>query len=105
MNEINYIAVPRSGDIVGMTAPGETPETFTITSKNDLAIWRTFNRANKDHHKACMSFLKDAKTFENYDHYAEAFNWAVENMRALYGAEIFSKWHARTTWVCKKEVI
>ena len=99
---LDYIAIARSGDIPGMTNPGEPPETFNITTKEELTLWRVFNRTSKDYVEMCdlvvrasckgpSRLLNKART---------AFYDANEALQNYYGENVFSKWHGRTTWVC-----
>mgnify|MGYP003634622535 CR=1 FL=1 len=102
-NSITHIAIARSGDIVGMSNPGEV-ETFDISDSVTFKAWRAFNRLNKQYHAAMSVFLnsggKESHTVP--EGVREDFYNAYGDMQALYGEDGFSKWHARTTWVVKK---
>jgi hypothetical protein len=103
MAKVNYIAIAREGDIPAMTNPGEPPETFDITTKEELTLWRAFNRTRKDYQELCSLSVwagcRGPRRLLNKSR--TAFYDAYEAIQNYYGEEVFSKWHARTTWVCK----
>jgi hypothetical protein len=100
---LDYIAIAREGDIPGMTNPGEPPATFPVTTNEELKMWRDFNRANKDYLEHCdLSVRAGCKGPRRlFDKARTAFYDAYEALQQYYGENVFSKWHGRTTWVCK----
>ena len=103
-NEINYIAIARSGDLIGMAGKDEAPDTFAITTKAELKLWRTFNRANRVYLEACSDFVfagcpEDSRAVDGA---SDAFSDASQALRDYLGDDVWSKWHARTRWVAKK---
>jgi len=96
-----YLAVPRSGDIPGM---GGSDVSFSITTKNELAMWRAFNRANKDWLEISWVVVLAGRKAPRrlYDKLLGAYIRANDALKAHYGVELWSKYHSRTTWVVVK---
>ena len=102
---MTYIAIAKSGDLVGMANKGEIVS-IDVGSAGELRAWRKFNKVNKIY-LAAASFNVES----NFSDVASALFWAASEvfcetsakMREIYGEEVWNKWAARTTWVVKKK--
>tara|TARA_R110000823_G_C15851509_1_gene492210 strand:+ start:315 stop:665 length:351 start_codon:yes stop_codon:yes gene_type:complete len=112
-NEINYLAIAKTGDIPGMAGPDKTI-TFRITTKDELKIWRTFNRVNRLYRLALGNWTAAVLSGEN-DEVKSRLNSACHVIRQkvfipaalklrahLGGEDVWSKYHINTTWICRK---
>ena len=109
-NEINYLAIAKTGDIPGMAGPGKTI-TFRITTKDELKIWRTFNRVNRLYRLALGNWTAAILSGDDPLPWLQAcqvirqkvFIPAAFKLREhLGGEDVWSKYHINTTWVCRK---
>ena len=103
--KITHRAVARSGDIPGMSGPDEEPVRFDITTKAELDMWKDFNRANKDWLEISWVIVLAGREAPRrlYDKLLAVYIRANDALREHYGAEVWSKYHSRTTWVIVKE--
>ena len=105
---INYVAVSRSGDIPGMSNDGYG-EILPIAGKGELATWREFNRQAKLYRAAVAKWAASYKTKESNRNALNRTAQKINDNRAtvtyaMYGmlGDVWSKWHNRSDWVVKK---
>jgi len=99
---MKYLAIARDGDIPGM---GGTDVSFPITTPAELAMWRDFNRANKDWLEISWIVVLAGRRAPRrlYDKLLGVYIKANAALREYYGEEVFSKYHSRTIWVVVKD--
>jgi hypothetical protein len=88
-----------------MANKGEAPQTFAITTKEELSLWRRFNHANKTYRETAHAIAgvwpKSNEDQNLFDAASVVFSIAHQKMQKHYGGERWTKWHGRTMWVCK----
>ena len=109
MENVNYIAVTKSGDIPGMA--GETV-TLEINTKAELKLWRIFNRSNRLYRLALANWtiayrddettaVKQRLNAVCQDIRQKVFLPAAGDLADCLGL-VWSKYHTNTTWICRR---
>jgi hypothetical protein len=105
---IDYIATAKGGDLAGMSL---NPATYPIETPRQLAVWRNLVRIDKALHVAADNLIFAADTAPAYhkSRKRKAFRELLERqyfahaaLADIYGADTWSKYHARTTWAVRK---
>ena len=102
---MSYIAIAKSGDLVGMANKGEIVS-MEIGSPYTLKAFKAFNRINKIYNELAMINCDAGFSDETSDAFfavSKLFSAASEKLRAIYGEDEWSKWAARTSWIIKKK--